>query len=89
MHTSQLIIMILIIITIIILIVVISIARYLIDMGEHTALYKISETYKYTHKSQKIMNKQNILRIPHTHTLNMQEHRERIAKGMREGGEGG
>ena len=32
------------------IIVVISIVRYLIDEDEHTALYKISQTYKYTRK---------------------------------------
>ena len=28
-------------------------ARYLIDKSEHTALYKISQTYKYTYKPKK------------------------------------
>ena len=40
---------IIIIIIIIIIIVAISIAQYLIDKGEHTALYQINQTYKYVY----------------------------------------
>ena len=36
---------------------VISKAWYLIDKGEYTALYKISQTYKYTHKPKQIIYK--------------------------------
>ena len=55
---------------IIIIIMVISIARYLINKGEHTALYKISQPDKYTHKPQKIkINKIWFLaHTKHTHT---------------------
>ena len=35
------------------IIVVISKVQYLIDKDEHTVLYKISQTYKYTHEPKK------------------------------------
>ena len=44
------------------------------------------QTNKYTHKPKKY-KKIFIAHTTHTQT-NMQEHRERIAIGMREGGEG-
>ena len=37
----------------VLVIAMISIARYLIDKGENTVLYRISQTYKYTHKPKK------------------------------------
>ena len=44
----------------------ISIAQYLIDKDEHTTLYKISQTYKYTHKLKKYNI--NIIFLTCTHT---------------------
>ena len=68
-------------------------AHYVIVTGEHTALNKISQTYKYTliHKPKKIITLTYLAHHKHTHThthTNMQESRERNATGMR-GGEGG
>ena len=67
---------------IIIIIVVISIVRYLIDKNEHTALYKISQTYKYAHKP-KIYIYINI-----TFLARAGAQRERIATVIWEGGGG-
>ena len=54
---------------------VISTVWYLINKDERTALYKFSQTYKYTHKPPKIIYKHNIHHTytrTHTHR-NMQE----------------
>ena len=54
---------------------VISTVWYLINKDERTALYKFSQTYKYTHKPPKIIYKHNIHHTyTRTHTQrNMQE----------------
>ena len=51
-----------------IIIVVISIARCLLDKGEHTALYKINQTYKYTHKPKKTTTHAHTHTHAYTHT---------------------
>ena len=82
------------IIIMIIIIVVISIARNLIDKDEHTTLYKIGQTYKYTHKPIYIyilfLAPPNTHTHTHTHThTNMRERRGRIAGVMGGGVRGG
>ena len=48
----------------IMIIMVISIVWFLIDKKEHTVLYKISQTYKYTHEPLK--KKKKIINVLHT-----------------------
>ena len=64
--------LIIIIVVVIMKIVVISRARYLIDKDEHTVLYKIRQTYKYTFKPLKKKNVYIYIHIifptPQTHT---------------------